>query len=301
MKCLLFLLVSLSFCAGAKPLEVMNTKLAQYKETNAKLCLPGETGSLDDGLFIDVTCSFNCKGGAQKIERVKGSFIPKELGLYPGNGSSNQNTIWSAVGISIRVWSQEICLSKAADGCHGIKLVEGVDVTELESGKWNLKKFPGCHEQTITLSPFDESSGSSRMNSLSSSLLSSLSTPEKFSEKPDQFHVRLKGLSVDIPFAEFNSKSPCQKKIKAKLCFGDCIDLKSEKYQETLGTSDPLGKEEVEVCGDQFFSKVAGQNLSDAVKKQLCEDYFWNSLILNGKNLMASCAAIRGEVSCEGL
>ena len=90
MKSLIFLLI-LSFHTTAKPLEVMNQKLAENKETNAKLCLTVESGSPDDGLFIDIGRAFNCIGGNPRTERVKGSFTPKELGLYPGNGSSNQS------------------------------------------------------------------------------------------------------------------------------------------------------------------------------------------------------------------
>lgn len=120
-------------------------------------------------------------------------------------------------------------------------------------------------------------------------------------ETPTQFQVRLKGLSADVPLAEFTTKSPCLNKIKAKLCFSGCIDLNGQKYQETLGTSEPLGVEEIEVCGDQLAAKISGQNLTDPIKKQLCENYFWNSLILDGKSMMTSCAAIRGDVSCEGL
>jgi hypothetical protein len=69
----------------------MNPKLAENKQTNAKLCLPVESGSPDDGLFIDIRRAFKCIGGNPRIERVKGSFTPEELGLYPGNGSSNQS------------------------------------------------------------------------------------------------------------------------------------------------------------------------------------------------------------------
>lgn len=252
--------------------------------------------SPDDGLFIDVSCEFQCADQIQKIERVRGAFIPKNQGLFPGNGSNETNTLWSSVGVSMKTWAERICLEKAAAGCRGIQAVTKSQLKEIESGTWKLERFPGCQEKSITLSPFNDSIRSNRIPKIASLL-----GPEEKIAGQKNFELKVSGLSVSVPFAEFNqSKTKCQKTIKGSLCFGDCVDLNAEgssDFIETLGTKEPLGTDQVEICADDLSAVLAKQNVPASVKQQVCEAFFWESLIKSG-GMMRSCAAIRGEINC---
>lgn len=286
MKVLLLMMMCSSF-AFASPLVQMNQRIKVYQESGAGICEGGDQVSLDEGLFLDVSCEFNCLNKSKQSERFRGAFIPRQLGLFPGNGSNKENILWSAVGITMKTWSESICLEKAAAGCMGLNKVESSEITEVESGEWRIKSFPGCHDKTVTLSPFNNSIASKRVGQLG-----------------QHVSVEKAGFNIKVPLAVF-SKTPgkeCKKPIKASLCFGDCIDLNgkgSDQYLETLGTQDPLGKEQFVVCGDALANKLAPLNLHSSIRKKLCESYFWDSFLSNDSHLIKSCAALRGEVNCE--
>jgi hypothetical protein len=298
MKTLLFILL-LTTHLNAKPLEQMDQRIKVYNETAAMKCEHEETADHDGGLFVDVSCEFQCKGQVSKMERIRGAFIPKNLGLFPGNGSNETNVLWSSLGVSLKSWSQRICLEKAAEGCKGFQLVESSEMKELESGAWKLARFPGCKEKSLTLSPFNDSAKSNRIPSIAGMLV-----PEVQVANQKNFDLSLSGLKINLPYAAFNGeKTPCQKPIKAKLCFGDCVDLNalsSPEFSETLGTPEPLGHDTIEICGDELAAKLSNQNQTASVKQQICEAYFWESLV-KSPSMIRSCAALRGEVVCEGL
>lgn len=275
-------------------MDQMNQRLDSYGETLPLQCAPGETILPDDGLFMDVVCSITCKGQNPRIERSRGAFIPKDLGLSPGNGSTDQNTLWSSVGVALKSWSEDVCLEKATEACKSLEEVHELELTELESGEWKLQHFPGCKEKKAIRSPFDNTSGSKRMLPMTSNLLGNMSKP--LSET--KFH--LKGLKLSIPFADLEKKD-CAKKIKAHICYGDCIDMtQKDAIVETLGTPEPLGAETVEICADELAQGLSHQKISQSVKQKICENYFWKSYI-NSNSFVKSCAALRGEVNCEGL
>ena len=276
----------------------MNQRIKVYNESHFPFCAPGES-SPDDGLFIDVSCEFQCDDKESKIERVRGAFIPKNLGLFPGNGSNETNTLWSSVGVSIKSWAERICLDKAAAGCQGIQKVGSLKLKEIESGDWKLNQFPGCKEKAITLSPFNDSIKTNRIPKIASLL-----EPEEKISNLKNFVLNVEGLSVSVPFADFTKKeNGCQKTIKASLCFGDCIDLdaaSASDFVETLGTKEPLGFEQVEICADELSQKLTSQSTPASIKQQVCEAFFWESLI-KSPGMMKSCAALRGEVNCSSL
>ena len=293
-----FISLLISSSVFSSPLQKMNQRIKVYQESEAVLCEGTESATKDDGLFLDVSCEFQCHNKPKQSERIRGAFIPKQLGLYPGKGSNNENILWSAVGVTMKTWSLKKCLEKAADGCSGLAMVETSDIKEVESGKWSIKSFPGCSEKGLTISPFNNSVASNRLNQIGSHL----SENNLHGNKTD-FGISLNGFKVQAPLANTKkSNSSCKKTIRAHLCFGDCIDLDAKdgaEMIETLGTQNPLGREDYEICGDDLAAKLEKLSLRPAIRKTLCETYFWDSLLKNDTNLIKSCAALRGEVNCE--
>lgn len=268
----------------------MDQRLDTYAESKV-VCDPGDIVLSDTGLFIDVSCDFQCKDLVPRVERVRGTFLPKNLGLTPGNGSNNTNTMWSTLTVSLKIWSQKICLEKAVLGCKSAQNLESFGIKELESGKWKMSKFPGCHEKTISVSPFDNSVASIRVNELTSLI----ETP-----KVESKNVAFDYPGLTISLAQGVQIEGCKKVIKADMCFGDCIDLAKTTgdYVETLGTPDPLGTDHMEICGDDLDAKLKNLKLSSSVRRELCESYFWQSY-MKQESRYRSCAAIRGETDCD--
>ena len=293
---ILLLFVFLTTFSFANPMKMMDQRIKTYQESLGSC--NEDVASPDDGIFIDVSCEFKCLNQNLKQERSRGAFVPKHRGLFPGNGSNDKNILWSAVGVSMKTWSQRICFEKAAEGCKGFQNVESAQINEMESGEWKLNRFPGCHEKGLTLSPFGDSVKSSRiLNTMALGVVSSQSV------KPQNFKLDLPGLSLNLPFANLNDLSGCQKIIKVQLCFGDCIDLNaklgSEAFRETLGTNDPLGVDHVQFCADTLENELKDKKISQSLRRDLCETYFWDSFLAESKGNFKSCAAVRGETSCE--
>lgn len=290
----------------ASSLEKMTQKLTTYQEVVQLTCTGDEPPS-DHGLILDVSCEFKCLDGISRMERVRSPFIPEKLGLTPGNGSTDKNILWSSVGVSMKVWTQRICLEKAATGCKGVQQVLSSDLKEVESGKWKIEKFPGCHEKSITVSPFNDHAGSIRALPEVAKLATSKAKGKLMGE--NTYALELEGLHSDIPLGlvnvetektKFDAKT-CQKVIKGSLCFGDCVDLKDEaNLTETLGTTEPLGSDEVFICADELVKRIKNEKLSPQMREQLCENYFWQSLLNLDYRLFRSCAALRGEIDCKG-
>jgi hypothetical protein len=286
MKALFFILV-VTTIAHAKPMQQMDQRLKTYSE-NEVVCKPGNEIPSDAGLFIDVSCDFQCKGSVPRVERTKGAFLPNKLGLFPGNGSTTENIMWSSLGISLKIWSEKICLEKAVLGCKSEDNIESYGMRELESGAWKMNKFPGCNETGITVSPFNNSTGSVRASELVA----------KMHYEPRVMQI------IDIE-EEKQAEGSCKNMIKAKICFGDCLDLnrKDSEIVETISTSEPLGSNDIEICGDKLDAKLKDLKLSASVRKQLCETYFWQTFMKPEtdlrNNLYKSCAAIRGETTCD--
>jgi hypothetical protein len=281
MKGLFFILI-FSTIATASPMQQMDQRLKTYSEAEV-VCKPGGEILSDDGLFIDVSCDFQCKDLVPRVERMRGTFVPKKLGLFPGNGSTEENILWSSLGISLKIWSGKICLEKALLGCKTVQNIESYGIKELESGAWKMDKFPGCNEKSIIVSPFNNSAGSNRVSPVVA----------KMPDEPRTSQI------IDFEEAEL-VKGECKNIIKAKMCFGDCLDMnrKDSEIVETISTTEPLGSSELEICGDQLDERIKNLNLSPSVRHELCETYFWQSFLKLKDNLYKSCAAIRGATTC---
>ena len=264
MKTIILILSFISF-AHASALKQMDQRLKVYADSKV-ICEPGNESLSDEGLFIDVSCDFKCRDDVPRVERVKGTFLPKKLGLFPGNGTSDQSIMWSALGVSLKIWSQNICLEKAAIGCKNAQNIESYGIKELQSGAWKINKFPGCKEKSILVSPFDNRAGSVRVASISAVI----SFPET---------------SKTIDFENTG--------LKFSLASGT-----NKEISETLGTPDPLGSDDMEICGDELATKLQDLKLSISVRREICEAYFWQSF-MKMDNTYKSCAAIRGETTCE--
>lgn len=271
----------------ASPMEMMEKRLSAYNEVNSLHCAPSDSPSQNEGLYLDVTCQFNCAGKSIQKERVRGAFIPGERGLFPGNGSTEGNPIWSSVGVSIKTWVQDICLEKAQSACQNYQNIETLSFEKVESGDWSLDRFPTCQDKGITLSPFNNNLKVNR-------ILNHFPLVKHLSQNDVSSATVLKLQ------AKTENVKKCQKKIKGSICFGDCVDMSSKEFVETLGTQEPLGKSDLEVCGDELHAELSKLNATQAVRKTLCDSYFWNSVIHDQTNLYRSCAAIRGSVDCDG-
>ena len=282
MNWLLFIL-STSF-AFASPLEKMEDNLKAYHSGQVLEC---SSESDDHALFADVSCSILCKNSSdQKIERIKGVFSPESEGLRPGNGSDNSHIVWASLGIAFKNWTSRVCFERAVELCKSMPNIESVSMAEVESGEWKLNQFPGCNEKVVIHSPFDEKSKTNKV--LSAYLKLNMIGEKNQSELNSHFGEVIR-----------DSKS-CSTPIIGKLCFGDCVDLNAKDIRETIATPEPLGQEVVMVCGDNLKSKLSKLNLSQAVKRELCETYYWNSLI-KSELMIRTCAALRGEVNCPYL
>lgn len=286
--------ISLSVIAKA-PLEQMNSRLEDYKQImEPSHCVDAATNnytSSDYGLLAEVECEITCKGKSPQRQHVASSFIPSSYGLTPGNGSSDTNTVWRSLTVTMKVWSEEKCMEEASVICKGLSSIEDSNVIGMRSGDWKNNKNLGCEEIAVTLSPFDNSVDSKKL-------------PAPFME---QF-AESGGHSLPIYSSVFRAsaakpQSECKNKMQADLCFGDCIhDLgPGTGWKETLATPGPLGRSKESWCMDGFVSLIKNQSgLSQKVQTKLCEAFFWSN-VLQTDGLASSCAAIRGTVECESL
>lgn len=284
--------------AQSSPMDEMKQRQATHEATTGLDCNANKQSDL--GLLTTITCQISCQGKELKSYSIDESFLPQSLGLEPGNGSKGEGDImWGSLSITLRSWSNEKCLEKAQSVCGGESKIEEANFDSLSSGEWKIKRFPGCHEKEITISPFDESVKSKRVEGAMKKVMDFAFPTTKVVE-PFLTQIESSTIKLLTDARQLNSKSEkCDKPIKGEICFGDCIDLSKSYTLETLGTPEPLGRDNVEVCGDQLSEFMKAKKLSASVKKTLCEDYFWNSI--KDQGMIRSCVALRGEVDCSNI
>lgn len=297
MKNLLFLFV-FSSQLFANPLKQMESQQKTFDETTIK-CAP-VPGLSDHGFSAEVSCEFKCVNGKEtQVERVEDDFIPEAQGLSAGNGSNQKNIMWGSLGVSLKLWSEKICLEKAQGHCKSFTNIDMSRLKKIASGSWSLTSFPGCKDSSITLSPFDDSAGTKRIEKSVGGISSFLSPGLlSFNESLDHFDIG----NLNVPHAKIDATENCKTIVKADLCFGDCLDMSrksSEGIVETLGTADPLGKSTMEICADKLVQALEGKKVSQSMRSQLCERYFWDSFLKTSHSGYSSCAATRGEVHCQ--
>jgi hypothetical protein len=289
-KYLTFLILSSPL--WARPLEQMQSRLETYNQQNQHCApaLPTVVPVSDSGLLTQISCSIHCENKKESKQKLEASFLPAELGLTPGDGSSQRNTIWRTLTVSLKSWSEELCLEEAVRQCQSLTQVKAVKVHEIASGQWKLNHFPGCQEKTITPSPFDDRQGALRLNQIAQPILSSTQLSSPRHELLTKIHALAKNSKI----------TKCSKKITGQVCYGDCVDINAKETVETLGTPEPLGSSEIVICGDELNSLYKDYTLSKAVKGQLCEGFFWQA-VKNRQITGSSCAALRGTVDCSSL
>lgn len=288
-----FIVTLLSLSALASPLDEMNSRLETQKAVSGLSC--DQTVKSDAGLVIDISCDIKCGSNDPKVVTVKENFVPSELGLKPGNGSNGDNLIvWGSLGNTLKLWSESKCISEARRFCGQLSDAD-IKVSELSSGSWKLNRFPGCAETSSTISPFDESVNSKRIEKKMPVIkgLEGLSSFENLPlslEKEDE-------LIKAVKKAGAGQKETCKHKVTAKICFGDCIDLEQKEMVETLGTKEPLGTDTVVMCADNLKKILSEKKVSRPIGQKLCEAFFWSHYT----EMPVSCAALRGEVDCSSL
>lgn len=299
MKIGLFL-VFLSLSALASPLTQMNQRVRVYNEVRDMTCLDDSPSPVDQGIYIDVSCSLKCQGRENQIERVRGPFIPSRLGLSPGNGSNETMVLWGGLNLSLKMWSDGLCLEKARIACKSELLIDSFEVSELQSGGWKVKRMPGCQEKEVTISPFYDEVKPDRVPALAG-LIELRGSSEK-ALSSSAYELKLGNEQIKLAYAtSLKNPGECKRVITASICYGDCVDLNVSDIVETIATSDPLGRETVQVCGDALFAKLAPFKLSTSMKKHVCENYFWTSLLSEDNLAFKTCAATRGDVDCQSL
>lgn len=292
MKTLLLLLITSS--AFASPLSQMRSRINDYQEMKSPdhcsaAKSDNEFSNDDYGLMASVECELTCRGQKAQRQRSSGSFIPRSYGLYPGDGSNNDNTLWRSVAMTLQVWSEEVCLIEAREICGGLEKIAQSEVIEVESGEWKLNHKLGCDEKVVTLSPFDQTVKAKR---LSAPLVESLEIANKSHALPVLTQV--------YALAEKPLKKDCKHEMEADLCFGDCVyEINQTDWKETLATPESLGQAKIRWCMDEIVPVLKAQeNLAPSVKAKICEAYFWSSM-MHSHGAGSSCAALRGTHQCE--
>lgn len=309
MNILIFFFSFISYNLFAGPMEEMKIRQQTHAALMNLQCQSVD-GLKDEGLVFDITCDLTCFGKDKKTLTITNDFLPRKLGLKQGNGSAENNIIWASLGLTLKRWSNEICLKKADEVCGGYDNIADSNVSLLASGEWKLEKLPGCKESKSTLSPFDESSKSKKIEGLPLKLLSdSFISPSSLLQENDPvassrgiFSEIVSKIVKGIPSSQGN----CSRPIEAQICYGDCIDLQVEtNVVETLGTSQPLGQDVEKICGDHLYSYFQNKKLTPMMKKKYCEEFFWlvytNHHGLKSNRMTSTCAALRGDIDCSNL
>jgi hypothetical protein len=283
----------------ASPLKKMQQRMTTYKELQGEIC-HDKTAPSKGSVEFEINCLVSCVNQKKTYKRkVKDFFVPRSRGLFPANGTTDKGPVWSSLGVSMKVWVQDICLGSAMKICKELKNISKSELERLESGSWVLKQFPGCDEKESIRSPFDNNAKSKMLPQLSQQ-----SGPNKVIED-----YSIPGLNLKIPHSEVHfiadnvakGLKNCQKKIKASICYGDCVDLESSEMGETLATKEPFGRSEVEICGDDLVKIFLQMNPSEQIKKTICDSFFWSTLIHDQSNTYRTCSALRGTVDCSQL
>lgn len=282
----------------AAPMSQMKQRLENYHGVMAPShCAEAASGlgfaSSDYGIMTNVNCEITCLSGAKSSHLVPSSFIPSSYGLSPGDGSNQQNTLWRSLGVTIKVWSEEVCLQQATEVCKSLSDVTDSVVKKISSGEWSIDHSPGCHEKTPMLSPFDSTVKSNKI-------------PEPMIK---QLEVGNVSQSIKI-FDQIHKAAAlirpgliCQHRMNTSLCFGDCVHemTKGGEWKETLASPEPLGRDKSSWCMDGFVDIIKkNKTLSKSVQVKACEAFLWSNM-MHANDSGSSCAALRGDHECEKL
>ena len=280
-------------------LEKLNTKI----ETASK-----KSDVNTDYFHATINCDYTCKGETPKQVKIKKEFRPLELSLTYGDGSSSDKILWRSLGITLKIWSQEICIAEASKKCTTTNNISELSINKISSGNWQWDSKLDCQQQKTVYSPFDpqfilENKGKTQYHPFAEHDFSLAISAENSRQKVNKLtefipeHISSQKLRLLI-----NDKN-CKKPIKVHTCFGDCIwegQTKSGQWSETLSTKEPLGTDDFTVCADVFVNTIKSREYSQQIRKLKCEKYLWE--VMRKTEIMgSSCAALRVESSCDSL
>jgi hypothetical protein len=248
-----------------------------------------------------VECEFQCPKKKTQIKNVKQKFEPLKLGLFEGDGTSNDKILWRSLGTTLEVWSKQICLKEAKASCRDI---EDFKVKKISSGNWSVSGSYSCQRKDTIYSPFDEQFQLEhvgapnyfdfRKHDLNFSGISKNEVPSSLSQfLPES----LKSQEAQKYVLEENA-GDCKKRANVYTCFGDCVFQKDKKspWNETLATNEYYGDYKVDVCLDEF-AHLFHKKISNAESDLLCHQLIWE--IFRRSNAMGtSCAAFRYDYQC---
>lgn len=258
-----------------------------------------------DYFTAKVSCSYKCKNQVLKSNSTTMDFIPKDYGLYKGDGTSSEKIIWRSLGLTLNTWADEQCLNIALKECKKIDQLETIKMDRVESGDWEMTQKISCSNQTIVKSPFDESLKIKNIGR------TAFIPKEEFFYGTPQSEIKnsVNKLSEFIPLntnkeelEKLIDKKDCLKPIKIKACFGDCVfeTQNNNQWVETINTPGPLGTDDYSICGDNFSKKIDPKLQSKDYIQLKCEKYVWEviqAIDMSG----ASCAALRLDTDCSAL
>jgi hypothetical protein len=209
-----------------------------------------------DSFDASINCEYQCTDKEKNQKIVRASFSTSELNMKRGNGN-----LWGLLSLNITYWSEETCLAEALKECEQIEDIQNLVVKSIQSGNWSLNSKLSCITSQAIASPLDQTY---RKSLLKSSDIKRASLP---------VNLRFAWDERKLPTKDEPSSPACQRKIKVKRCYGDCISLDDKVTTEQLASPAPLGMDETEICADAFDAKLKGKKLTAAVKQHLCETY----------------------------
>ena len=278
---------------------MLKKKFERFKRASKLNCqdtyTPGDVKEYRDAFISKIDCEYKCLGQKKRSTIIEKTFRPKELSLYPGDGSSDTVTMWRSLGITINTFKKQQCFNFVQSACEKI---ESFKVKSISSGNWKLDKDVNCSTKDVIYSPFDSKYTLDLPKNRKLSFVDN--TPFSFQSNDDE--------QSENKISEFfNSKKEaqsllynkgCKHKIKVNTCFGDCIwEEESAKngYVETISTPNPLGEDSFSICADNYLSKL--KSSSRSVVNFKCEKFIWEFIRTSGLT-GESCAALRFNHNC---
>lgn len=260
-----------------------------------------EVNSYKESFNANISCAITCTGKEKVSRTTQKRFSPTDHGLFSGDGSSNEKTIWRSLGITLNTWSKVNCLELASKECGKLEKISDVEVSEVSSGTWSYKGDLDCSSKDLVLSPFDHAqklAGYQRTND--NILFSDYLTP-LFKEESSTLYAHNLNKKEANDLIYYN-KSDCKHPIKIYACFGDCVwsEPGQKQWTETLATPEFLGSDNFNICADNYIKNIAHTSHSKAVKQIKCEQFVWE-VIRKSNSTGESCAALRLEADCSQL
>lgn len=245
---------------------------------------------LSQGVQTQISCQLKCKNQEQsKVHQLSLAFHPSHQNLRKGDGG-----LWASLTSTLDYWSKDQCFQFAAQTCQGLEQIEEAERLAVSSGQWSLSNSLKCSkDQTIVLSPFEKTIKTNPI----------VNFDHLKNQKQNQQLVDLTAnwrQEFGFGYRDEEAKqttSDCQNPVKATFCYGDCISLDTEVWQEYLATPNPLGSDDYMTCADDLLERIKDLNLPASIKTHLCETQFMFELKSRSVTGL-TCASSRLDSEC---